>query len=281
MSRKQRARGWSAWLRRVVAVVALLFAPSVPCGALGWDHVSDEEVWRAIRSVPVHYTGWTCVQSPGTQVSATASAVNLTVTSTTGGNLYVVLVGTGTNAGTVTVSDTKSNTYVQAGTYIANGVGKVSIWYAYNTTGGVTTVTVTPSTTLTVSFAFHEYSHTSGSFTSDPLDAASASGTGNSTSPSTGSMPVNNSGELAIACHGYNGVPTSWTAGTGFTARYSGTGAALKGFFTEDDFPVSSAVTGAATVAPSGAWESLGASFKAPAAAGTTVPMLALMGVGL
>lgn len=93
------------------------------------------------------------------------------------------------------VHDTCGNTYTQAGSGGSSpSVGQLSFWYAKNVSGGSCTVTVTLSAVTEWSFNVIEYS---GVKLTAPLDGTHSS-SGNSTTASTGTIPVAGTADLVI-----------------------------------------------------------------------------------
>ena len=133
----------------------------------------------------------------------------------TAGNLNVVAVGWNDTVSTVTsVTDTRGNTYVQAGTTTTGTAGRQAIYYAKNIAAGSNTVTVAFNQAAPfVDMRVLEYS---GLDQTSPLDVtAGAAGTG--TAANSGAATTTSANELIFGA-GYT-VSTYSGAGTGFTAR--------------------------------------------------------------
>ncbi len=131
------------------------------------------------------------------------------------GNLNVLAVGWNDTTSTVTsVTDTRGNTYTQAGSTITGSGLRQAIFYAKNIAAGTNTVTVSFNQAAAfVDLRILEYS---GLDTNIPLDVtAGASGT--SISPNSGAATTNAANELIFGA-GMTGDGYA-SAGTGFTAR--------------------------------------------------------------
>lgn len=255
-----------------------------------WERLSryptDEEVIRAIRSVPTHYTGVTFLQAPsGAGNSGTGNLTATYASSCTSGSLLVAAVAIFSSSATVSVSDGTNGSWTQAGSYATNGSNRVGLFYFPNN-AGTTALTVTVNkggTSLFAGLCIAEYS---GCATSNPVDGTSTN-TGTGTAVTTGSVAVNAAGELVVAAACQGSHNDSMTAGTGFTLRASQTdGANFMGCYLEDDggpqnSGASSATDAGMTLSQSESWASIGVSFKtAGGGVVTAPPMLPLLGVG-
>ena len=160
------------------------------------------------------------VQGGNTQVVSGTTASLAFTGANTAGNLIVVYV-VWDNPGTVTVSDTKGNTYTAATARQTWGSNwSAQAFYAPNILGGSNTVKATFGTAIT-SFGIvyeHEYS---GLATASPVDV-SASATGTSASMSSGAVTTTQANDLLFAAGASSNTVT--TPGTGFTARLTGFG---------------------------------------------------------
>ena len=153
-----------------------------------------------------------------TSGNSTQGTCTLTVTS---GNTLVVIVTTFFNASvTATITDSLGNSYTNATGYANGGTSNtvnLSAWYARNIAGGSCTLTVNLSTNCSWNFCVLEYS---GADQAAPVDGT-ATGTGSSTTPSSGSVAVSGAGETvvgAVAVAGYS-VGGSIAAGTGLDRK--------------------------------------------------------------
>jgi len=207
---------------------------------------------------------WSFVQatSSGHVGASTSLAYGSDVAS---GNLLVVAVST-FQTSTVSISDSQGNTWQQSGPYSNNGSrDHVSIWYATAKSSGANTVTVTPSASDFTGLSVLEYSYPGATFSVD----GSVTNNGNTNPVSSGSIPVNGTGELAIVAFAQGNLNDAWTAGSGFTNRTSEpNGSSFEALYVDDDFPVSSAVDDSGSLAAADAWTALGVSFKATVSSG-------------
>ena len=133
----------------------------------------------------------------------------------TAGNLNIVAVGWNDTTSTVSsVSDSRGNTYSQAGTTISGTGLRQAIYYAKNIAGGSNTVTVVFNQAAAyVDVRILEYS---GLDTSSPLDVT-AGAAGSSSSPNSGAATTSSSNELIFGAGMTAGTYSA--AGTGFALR--------------------------------------------------------------
>ena len=146
-------------------------------------------------------------QSPSASVAVSYSLAQ------TAGNLNIVVVGWNDNISSLSsVSDSRGNSYVQAGTTIAGTGIQQAIYYAKNIAAGSNTVTVSFNQAAAyVDVRLLEYS---GLNTTNPLDAtAGAAGTSNS--PDSGAATTTSANELIFGAGTTGGSFNA--AGTGFT----------------------------------------------------------------
>lgn len=142
------------------------------------------------------------LQSKSQGFTASASANTLQFSNNcTNGSLMAVCVSFAPASGsaTVTVADDTNGSYTQAGSNASNGTTTIA-WFYYidNQATNKATITVTPSTSVTMAIAIHEYQVISPHGVS--LDST-VSNTGNSaTSGSTGTCSVQSGGgDLVVA----------------------------------------------------------------------------------
>jgi len=133
----------------------------------------------------------------------------------TAGNLNIVVVGWNDNTSTLnSVSDSRSNSYVQAGTTIAGTGIRQAIFYARNIAAGSNTVTVSLNQAAAyVDVRILEYN---GLDTANPLDVT-AGAAGASSSPNSGAATTTSANELIFGAGTTGGV--FGAAGPGFVAR--------------------------------------------------------------
>ncbi len=150
-----------------------------------------------------------------TPQTATASVPVTYPAAQTAGNLNVVAVGWNDTTSSVTsVTDSRGNTYAQAGTTITGTGLRQAIYFAKNIGAGSNTVTVGFSQAAAfVDVRIFEYS---GADTSTPLDVT-AGAAGTSISPSSGAATTTAANELIFGA-GMTGDGFAG-AGTGFTSR--------------------------------------------------------------
>jgi len=148
------------------------------------------------------------------QTSSTAVVLSYGVAQTAG-NLNIVVVGWNDTTSTVSsVSDSRGNTYTQAGTTISGTTLRQAIYYAKNIAVGSNTVTVAFNQAAAfVDLRILEYS---GLDTNSPLDVT-AGAAGSSISPNSGAATTTSANELIFGA-GTTGSGFS-AAGTGFISR--------------------------------------------------------------
>ena len=150
-----------------------------------------------------------------TPQTATASVTVAYPLAQTAGNLNIVVVGWNDNTSTLnSVSDSRGNSYVQAGTTIAGTGIRQAIFYARNIAAGSNTVTVTLNQAAAyVDVRTLEYS---GLDTANPLDVT-AGAAGNSSSPNSGAATTTSANELIFGAGTTGGLFSA--AGTGLVSR--------------------------------------------------------------
>jgi hypothetical protein len=154
------------------------------------------------------------VNSATPQTSSAAVMLSY-VAAQTAGNLNVVVVGWNDTTSTVSsVTDSRGNTYAQAGTTVTGSGLRQAIFYAKNIAGGSNTVTVVFNQAAAfVDVRILEYS---GLDTSSPLDVT-AGAAGTSAGPSSGAATTTSANELIFGA-GTTGSGFS-AGGTGFISR--------------------------------------------------------------
>jgi hypothetical protein len=159
------------------------------------------------------------VQGRATQVTSGTTASLAFSKANTAGNMIVVYL-VWDNPGTVTLSDTRGNTYTPATTRQAWGQNwSAQVFYASNIAAGTNTVKATFGTAIS-SFGLlylHEYS---GLVQGAPVDG-SASAVGTSGSMSSGAVSTTQANDLLFAA-GVSDITV--TKGSGFTARLTNFG---------------------------------------------------------
>jgi len=133
----------------------------------------------------------------------------------TAGNMNLVVVGWNDTTSTVSsVSDSRGNTYTQAGTTVTGTGLRQAIYYARNIVGGSNTVTV--GFNQAAAFADVRILEYSGLDPSSPLDVT-AGAAGTSSSPNSGAATTTAANELIFGAGITSGGFTG--AGTGFSSR--------------------------------------------------------------
>lgn len=207
---------------------------------------------------------------------ATAGAVaSDTITApgaSTAGDLVDINVVTYNGAGiTVSLSDNYGNVWTQVGSYVVSNVAVLSKWYAknlvYDGSHGNLQITITPSASAFVNSGATEYG---GADTSAPLTASNSQVLAGTTSPSSGTVTVANSGEVlngAVTSAFVSPPSLAADTGNGFTGRYSAPTAAV--CLVVEDQIVSANKAATFTTTTSSTYAAIAAAYKA--AANTTV----------
>jgi hypothetical protein len=155
------------------------------------------------------------------QANSITSNTFLSVTVPAGGvaagNTIIVSFAMDSNAGTVSVADTKSNSYSKdADVLNSNGV-RTLVFSAPVTTALVAGNTITVTYPATVSKAVSIYS-VSGLVSASRVDKTST-GTGTNAAPSSGNtLATTQASELLIGAIGSESYNTTFGVGTGYTA---------------------------------------------------------------
>src|SRR5262245_738756 len=183
------------------------------------------------------------------------------------GNLIVVYAAWG-NTGSVTLSDSRGNTYLsaQAVTTWGNGSNwRAQVFYAKNVAAGANTVTATFSNSVSGSFGevyIHEYA---GIDKANPLDV-SKSAKGNGTALNSGSATTTNANDLIFGAGSVTGTISS--AGATFTTRSTFAGNRTM----DKNVTVAGTYNATSTASSSGRWVMQMVAFKADAGPDTTPP---------
>ena len=182
----------------------------------------------------------------------------------TAGNLIVAYV-VWTNTGTVTLSDSKGNSYasVAAPTRWNSNTWSAQVFYARNVSGGANTVTATFSNAITSwgILYIHEYS---GMNKLSPLDVSS-SAAGSSSAMNSGSITTTNANNLIFGAGSSSNTVTQ--AGTGFTTRST-----AYGNRTQDRNVTTTGTYNATATQNSFAWVMHMVAFKADSGTGDSTP---------
>jgi hypothetical protein len=193
---------------------------------------------------------------------------------TASGSLLVVLVDSRTTTVT-SVTDSASNTYVQAGTTFTSYTNNnLSCWYAKNATANAGTVTVNYNAAISYNnIAIYEIT---GADTSGPLDTTKT-GNGNSGTIASGSFTISGN-EIIVAKFGNDNFATV-TGNTGYTVNQYGVTGDANAYFGDMYHITSSSEAAGGTFSPSTFWGIFAASFKeASGGGGVTYPQLERFG---
>jgi hypothetical protein len=162
------------------------------------------------------------VQSKGI-VFTSGNSNNIAFDSNVGSGALIVVAILHYAGGLISgITDTRSNTYAQIGSSVAYATDRsrvVDLWYAYNSSAGACTLTITAYDTMSDHPVYiHEYS---GIITTDPYDKAASNdnvGTGANPITSNSTATTAQNDELIFGAYNANAV-TTITADTGFTLR--------------------------------------------------------------
>lgn len=151
------------------------------------------------------------------QCNGTAGGTSASVTTTNGSTFVLVTSDPNTD---LTISDSKSNTWAQAGSDTAIGGVTGQIWYTTTNTGGASHTFTVTANTGTMASAFHVIEITGQTTGSGVYDSAATATASDAASPFTvTSGTLTQANNLAIGFIWSNGAPTTWTAGGSFTKR--------------------------------------------------------------
>ncbi|HEX2782676.1 MAG TPA: hypothetical protein VHN36_03755, partial [Ilumatobacteraceae bacterium] len=169
-----------------------------------------------VSTTPVSAATPTFVQTRANEIIAGTTNSLAFSSANTAGNLIVVYV-LWSNAGAVTVSDSKGNAYSNVGTATRwnNNAWSSQVFYAKNVLGGANTVKAVFGTSIN-SFGIiyiHEYS---GMDKVNPLDV-NAAAIGSGSAMNSGSATTTNGNDLIFGAAG--SISTVTQVGTGFTSR--------------------------------------------------------------
>ena len=155
----------------------------------------------------------------GNDTTGTSASPSLSFTSAVlNHSLLVACAGWGTTTATLnSVTSSPSNTWNSTTDVSNSGQVRIQCYYAMNVASGTTSVTFNFSASVSWDIAIHEYS---GVATTSALDQQNGA-TGNSSSPSSGSVTTTAGGELIFGWTANSLGVNTYTAGTGFTLRRS------------------------------------------------------------
>jgi glucose/arabinose dehydrogenase len=221
--------------------------------------------WLTQIPSKVQAAGIIFVQSRSTDCGA-ATTCSLAYTSNNAtGNLLVLALRVGAVGRTITVTDTRGNSYTLAATRTDTADGHQSyIYYVPNSLAGANTITVGISNTaVPIRFAIFEYS---GADQTAPLDVTATNEGNGTTNVSTGSATTTLPGELILGFATTGNVST-FTQGSGFTMRATTTKVAVE----EQIQSAAGAVNATFTLGSADNFAGILAAFK-PTSGGTPPP---------
>lgn len=206
----------------------------------------------------------------GTDAGSVTSSSTTFPNTTVSGNSIVVAIRRGSQTGTITVSDNKSNTFVQDATIDDGTGGNTHRFYrASNISGGAShQVTVQFSAAASMRYAIAEYV---GNFA---LDGTPPTGSGlvGSLGPADSGAETTSATDAIIGAVERNGGATAFTAGSGYTSRFA---VATGKLLLEDKNGSQAAGSHKATaswVSESGEWTAIMCAYS-NAASGATAPL--------
>ncbi|HJQ98607.1 MAG TPA: hypothetical protein VJ826_09840, partial [Candidatus Polarisedimenticolaceae bacterium] len=213
----------------------------------------------------------TLVQHTGKDAGTTTSSTLAFPASNTAGNFIAVAVRAGIVGQSVTVTDTRGNTYRRALQANASLDGvTIAIYYAEAIAGGANTVTVTDTLTGgSLRFAVFEYA---GVATASSLDGTPVMAEGTGTAMSSGTLTTTAGGGLVLGVFSTSDGAT-YAAGSGATIQERVPTAGTK-LAVQDQLQISAGpIAAIGTIGASQAWAAAVAAFKA-GATGAPVPDL-------
>ena len=215
--------------------------------------------------------GISLVQHASVDAGTTTSSSLAFATGNTAGNWIGVCVRAGAENETITVTDTKGNSYKKAIQFNETTDGNtVGIYYAENIGGGANTVKVTDTSSTTLRYVILEYS---GVATSGSLDVT-VTAAGNSTAANSGSAVTTASGDLLLGTI-MTSDPENYTAGSGYKIEASVPALPSAKLMVEDQIQGSSGTASAsATIGACDIWAAGLAAFKAAAGTGGSSPSI-------
>lgn len=215
------------------------------------------------------------VQSGSAGASGALSISKAFPSPNTAGNFLIAAVhvfNNGPGPGTITVTDSKGNTWTKAtGSYTyGSGLGTEQIWYCENCAAGSNTVTATCGTSSS-NFPGISIAEYSGMLTSSSFDAQNH-GTGTGTSKSSGNVTATGLSDLLIALSDDVTGGSTETPGAGWTLRETG---AFSEMLTRIVSPGTYAYT--STMSGSVTWGAYVVAFKGTATLGAAKPVVCIM----
>lgn len=230
------------------------------------------KLYRLSSKVTTASGGASTIALVQSKIDNANSSISFNSTPTVGNLVVVVVARYPTVPSPTEVTDNKGNTYtraVVASSPAGSPNDSVAIYYAKN---------ISSSGTFTVSYAgggtisILEYS---GADTTAPLDLTSG-GTGNSTTPDSGSVTTTGNGKLFIGAAWSNRDGDAWAANNGFTLRQSETNNSFRERLAVADKVGNAQTTSARfTVTSSDTWAAVVATFKPATTASSNAQNLA------
>src|SRR3569833_1450878 len=206
------------------------------------------------------------VQTKTNSLGAAATSIATTFTSNiTAGNTIIVVSSEDFSVinQISSITDSLGNTYARAVADTEGSFVDGEIWYAPSPTGGANTVTINYAHSVVAAVVLAEYS---GLLTSSPLDQVAKAHAITGTAMSSGASPATTqASELVIGGGMTNDTsPTTFTAGTGYGNKVQVVNTTSLQAAAIEDKTVSAtgAQTATMTLAPSGHWVMLAATFK-------------------
>ena len=203
-------------------------------------------------------------------IAALSSASLAFASNNTAGNWIGVGIRVGQPNETITVKDSKGNTYRNATQINQTADGDtLAIFYAENIAAGANTVTISVSSADTLRFAILEFS---GVATSGSVDQAIAS-QGSNASPNSGSITTTANGDLLLGAI-LTADGETFTAGSGFQILESVPAAPNTKLIAEYQIQgMSGSTSASATLSSADPWSAAIAAFKA-GTGGTSAPKI-------
>src|SRR5271155_852089 len=203
-------------------------------------------------------------------IAALSSASLAFASNNTAGNWIGVGIRVGQPNETITVKDSKGNTYRNATQINQTADGDtLAIFYAENIAAGANTVTISVSSADTLRFAILEFS---GVATSGSVDQAIAS-QGSNASPNSGSITTTANGDLLLGAI-LTADGETFTAGSGFQILESVPAAPNTKLLAEYQIQgMSGSTSASATLSSADPWSAAIAAFKA-GTGGTSAPKI-------
>jgi hypothetical protein len=250
----------------VIVVSATSITARTPAHAAGPVNVVVTTTQSGVLSNGFSYTSSTpssisLVQRSGKNAGTTRSSTLAFTAANTAGNWIGVAIRAGRTGQTLTVSDTRGNTYRRAVQLNDTaGATTVALFYAENIAGGANTVTVSnTSRRSTLLFTILEYA---GVATLNSLDGAAAS-QGYGTTPNSGPATATANGDLIVGVIS-SGVPVTFVAGSGYAIRNRVPAAPNTRLIVEDRLQATAGpVSATATTSTATNWGAILAAFRA------------------